>query len=421
MTVAFIGRRLGSDAIGHFSIGNSVFNLFGISIGFGLTAALDTLVSQSFGRHKQDSSEIGEYIQRATLINLILTVPVGFLFFYGQPLFELMFGPEIGVGAASYTKHTIPYMVLYLIAETFIKVFQAIDEPMLPFAATLVSCVACFFFNYYFMYGDFIAAAWVMTATYLVQVVALIGICFLHPRITFWRHCNWLHRNKKLFDRKGLKEYLAIGLPSLAACIAEWWAFEVVQMIAAGISIRQVAVLNITMNVSGLLFSLSLGVCTAATVKVGNALGENKPLLAHRYGKVAIFFDQIMNCCTCTFVLVFRSWIGPIFTTEQDMVDEFCFLSLILAIYHWGDSTQIAIQGVFRGAGKQGQAVYPVLFALWLVGLPMCYLFGRTLQLDAAGIMLGLIVGFLVEIPLLLRCMSKWQWRGMAAEASKGN
>lgn len=420
MTVAFIGQRLGSDAIGLFSIGNSVFNLFGISIGFGLTAALDTLVSQSFGRHKQHSSEIGEYVQRATAINLALTVPVGLFFLFGEPVFNLMFGDEIGAGVAAYTRHTIPYMVLYLIAETFIKVLQAIDEPHLPFGATLASAVACWFFNYYFMTGSFVSAAWVMTATYAVQVAALLLICFCHPRITFWRHCEWF-RPRVVFAPGAMREYMRIGVPSLAACVAEWWAFEVIQIIAAGISIRQVAALNITMNVSGLLFSLSLGVCTAASVKVGNALGEDKPALARRFAGVSIAFDQVMNACTCTLLLVFRSWIGPLFTSEEDMLSEFHFLALILAVYHWGDSTQIALQGVFRGVGKQSQAVAPVLFALWFVGLPLSYLFGRTMGLGAAGIMCGLVIGFAVEVPLLLRCMGGWDWRLLAAEASRAH
>eukprot|EP00744_Colponema_vietnamica_P019849 GILI01028126.1.p1 GENE.GILI01028126.1~~GILI01028126.1.p1 ORF type:complete len:371 (-),score=44.76 GILI01028126.1:60-1061(-) len=325
----------------------------------------------------------------------------------------------MGAGAAQYTRYAVPYLFLYLVAATFIKVFQAIDEPKIPFYATLASTICCIIFNHYFMHTSFVAAASVMAATYFIQCVVLIGFCFMHPKITFWRHCKW-PATKAIFDKQAMREYFVVGVPSLLACAIEWWAFEVLQMIAASISVHVIAVLNITLSVSGLLFSVCTGMSTAAGVKVGNALGEGKPLLAQRYSKLVIYVDQAINSVTVTMMLLFRYQIGSFFTTDMELIETFAMMAFVLSVYHWGDSTQMAYQGVFRGAGQQSQLVAAIVCSLWLVGLPLSFMFGSVFNMGAAGIMAGLIGGFAVEIPILHRYTTRWDWQQLAVLASSG-
>ena len=417
ITSSFVGRRMGSDVFAHFMIGVSVFNIFGLSIGLGLVSALDTLVSQSFGRFKQSSSEIGECLQRATLVNLGLMVPLGLLFVFGRPIWMVTFGDEGGAGAAVFTSHAVVYLFAAIMTSTLNHVLTSINEPVLPMYVNAVVTVACFVLNYYFTSDSVVSAVYVLTATYLIYLVLLLGVFVFHPRITFWRNCRWPSPN--MLNRAGLEEYLRIGIPSLVSVVAEWWAFEVLQIIAANIGMRQVAELNVITAVSGMMFSVGLGVSVAASVRIGNALGENKPVLARRFAVASFMVSQGFSLLDGAVVILFRGPIAAIFTNEPSLESEFGTLVFLLALHHWLDSTQFLFQGVFRGAGMQSQAVRAVLMSLWLVGLPLSVILGKLLQVGTAGIMLGIIVGFCVEIPLLFNSFRSWNWRGLALNAAK--
>lgn len=362
MTASFVGRRMGSDVFAHYMIGVSVFNIFGLSIGSGLVAALDTLASQSFGRHKQNSSEIGEYLQRATLVNIILMIPLGLLFVFGKPIWMGVFGNEGGTGASVFTTHAVVYLFTSLMTSTLTRVLAAVNEPQLTLYVNSVVAVACFLLNYFFTNTEVVDAVYVLTATYAIYLALLLAMYFLHPRITFWRKCQW--PSPKLLDREGMREYLSIGIPSLVSVIAEWWAFEVLQVIAANIGMRQVAELNIVMSVTIMLFSVSLGVSVAASVRIGNALGEKKPTLARRFALSSIVVDQLFNLFDVVVLVAFHRPIASVFTEEDSLKDEFGNLIPLVALHHWMDSTQFLFQGIFRGGGMQSQAVRAVVSSL---------------------------------------------------------
>jgi Na+-driven multidrug efflux pump len=147
-------------------------------------------------------------------------------------------------------------------------------------------------------------------------------------------------------------------------------------------------------------------------------LGDTKPQEAKSYFLVAMAMDQLVTCGTVGCIFLGRHAIPALYTNDATVVAMFEHVAFIVALFHWGDSTQFVLQGVFRGAGKQQPAAKAVLLSLWLVGVPMCWYLGVFHELGAPGILLGLMIGFCVEVPLLLRDLIKWDWVEMAEEAA---
>lgn len=90
----------------------------------------------------------------------------------------------------------------------------------------------------------------------------------------------------------------------------------------------------------------------------------------------------------------------------------------VVALCHCGDALQFTIQGVFRGAGQQAQTAYAVLGTLALVGLPAAWFFCLQAQFGVTGVFMGLLAGFVVEIPMLLFLMGRWNWDALAEKAA---
>lgn len=67
----------GAASLAGAALGNMFVNCAGLAIGVGLSTAMDTLISKSFGAKQMD--KIGQITLRASLILSLAAIPVGFL------------------------------------------------------------------------------------------------------------------------------------------------------------------------------------------------------------------------------------------------------------------------------------------------------------------------------------------------------
>jgi MATE family multidrug resistance protein len=67
--------------------------------------------------------------------------------------------------------------------------------------------------------------------------------------------------------------YFKLGIPSTGMLCLEWWAFEIMTLFAAYISMNATAVQVIIINIAGLIFMPFLGLQASASVLVGKRIG----------------------------------------------------------------------------------------------------------------------------------------------------
>ena len=420
---SYVGRRLGSDVLAHYAIGVTAFNIAGLSIGIGLASALDTLASQAFGRHPH-SPEIGQLLQRSLLVSVAVTLPIAYWqVYHAEWVLSLVFGSDLAHGASVFLRHTWLYLPVSTINDCFMKTFQAQNVPDLMVAPTAASVAACWIACHFFVTPEIgiAGASLALTVASVIMFVAFVALCIWHRRVVV-RFAAWLPLRSvvaNLLDRRAMLDYLEIGVPSLLSLCAEWWAIEVLLVVAAQISVSEVAMLSIAFGVTSMCFSIALGIGHAASVVIGNALGANKPAQAAKYRWVILAVDQCANFITVTSILWNRGTIAELFTSDAALVARFSTVGAVAALFHLCDSTQYTLQGIFRGAGKQQESAAAVLMSLWLLGVPMSAYLGIARGLGTPGILCGLMLGFGVEIPLLLMWMLRWDWMAMAEAASR--
>ena len=303
MTNAFVGRRLGPELFARYTLGISVANLFGFSIGIGLNGALDTFVSQAYGRDKQATRDIGVSMQRAGVVSMICAVPLSLILLFGSPLFCVMFGDELGNGVMEFTRHAVPNLILGFFLSIMTKVLEAINLPELVVYSTSVGAFVCLFVNYFFTHSIASAVA-TLTVGLAVQVLVAALLVRFHPSVTFWRHCEW-PASKEAVSLQGLRQFMRLGIPSLVAVCAEWWAFEMLDMISANISVQTVASISLMFTVGTNIFAISSSISTAIAVLMGNAMGARQPQLAKQYLRAGCSFCaystlSTLHCCICT-------------------------------------------------------------------------------------------------------------------------
>ena len=82
INVAFIGNISDPAKLAGIGLGNMVLNLVPYALLFGVNTALETFVSQAYGR--QDLRECGLYLHRSMLIICCIFVPVAISMFYAS-------------------------------------------------------------------------------------------------------------------------------------------------------------------------------------------------------------------------------------------------------------------------------------------------------------------------------------------------
>lgn len=91
----------------------------------------------------------------------------------------------------------------------------------------------------------------------------------------------------------GLWQYMKLGLPSMLFIVLEWSSYDVQTVIAGYISLEDQACQIIMLNLTNNLFTLALGINTAACTLIGTQIGNMNVENAKNY-MIAIVKFMIM-------------------------------------------------------------------------------------------------------------------------------
>ena len=85
---------------------------------------------------------------------------------------------------------------------------------------------------------------------------------------------------------------------------AEWWAFEVLTILAGVIGVLPLASLTICLNMHALLFRVPLGITEATGALLGNSVGANNVRLAKRFASLIfkVAFTTMLVLSTLTVI-----------------------------------------------------------------------------------------------------------------------
>jgi len=180
----------------------------------------------------------------------------------------------------------------------------------------------------------------------------------------------------------------------------------------------QVSAMSIYQNMLSLAFMMPAGFREAASVLVGNALGGGNAAAAQHSAVVAPSLAFGSSTCISIVLLSFSHLWGQIFTTDAAVVQLVSRLVPIMSLYVVADAVQTTLTGVMKGTGKQYVASPIVLFAYYVVGLPIsAYLSGKLNWLfDGRGSgsgsrgphmgVVGLCIGILVATATHMLCLA---------------
>jgi MATE family multidrug resistance protein len=224
----FIGHVGDSTTLAAVGIGNMIVNLMPYSIMIGVNSALETFVSQAYGR--KNYKDCGLYLHRASFVITVLFVPTMFCIYHSAIVMEalgmdkeasrLACNYAIALGPAAYFNSLGDAIDLFLTAmgsSYIIMVFQAFMIPM-HYAWT-------WFFVVYMDWG-------LMGAAYGNNLGAIVNffIQVIYAGSIKEFSEAWYWPTKRTFNN--LRPFLALAIPGILMLFVENLNMEILVLLA---------------------------------------------------------------------------------------------------------------------------------------------------------------------------------------------
>jgi MATE family multidrug resistance protein len=282
---------------------------------------------------------------------------------------------------------------------------EAISKTRPVLAISVVGLLANIAGNYIFIYGKLgmprLGAIGCGVASALVMWV-------MPASLAIWILCDRYYRQFGLFsrfslpDKRQLWDLAKLGCPIGVCVFMECSMFATVSLLMGRLGTSMVAGHQIALNVASVTFMVPLGISTAITVRVGQAMGRGHVRDARLSGLVGAGLAVGFMSLTALTMAIWPHWIAGIYTNDASVHAVAVQLLVMAAIFQIFDGLQVAGAAALRGLKDTALPMCITLIAYWGLGLPLGYGLGIVQQGGPQALWIGLIAGLMMAALLLL-------------------
>ena len=389
------------------SVGGLYVWLF-MGASMGILMALDPLVAQAAGAGDHDS--IARSMQRGLLLALLLSVPIGLIVLFVEPVLRSWGQADDVVPlAATFARWQVWSVPAFLGFVVLRQSLQALHRLRPIVLAIVVGNVVNALLDWVLIHGHLglpaLRSEGCAIATSLsrwLMFALLLGTGW--PALA--RYLRPVRREAARWPL--LLRQLRLGLPIGVMYLMEMGAFAFVTVTMGSIGATQVAGHQLTLNLASLSFMVPLGISAAASVRVGHAVGRRDHAGMRRATGVAIVAGAAtMAVFAAVFALAPRL-LARCYTDDAGVIAMVALLLPVAAAFQVFDGIQIVCGGVLRGCGDLRVPMLIHLAGFWLLGIPLSLALAFRAGMGPRGLWAGLAVALaFVAAVLLLRV----RWR----------
>ena len=158
---------------------------------------------------------------------------------------------------------------------------------------------------------------------------------------------------------------------------------------------------QIAINMSAVTFLICSGLGMAATVRVGNRLGEKNATGIRRAGLSSIVQVILIMFVFAIIMVLFRTILPTFYIDDSNVISIAATLLIAAAIFQIPDGVQVVSLGALRGLQDVKIPTFITFVAYWVFGLPVSYFSAFYFNMGPLGIWLGLVIGLILSSSLL--------------------
>ncbi|NXD41402.1 S47A1 protein, partial [Copsychus sechellarum] len=407
--------HLGKVELASVTLAIAVINVTAISVGYGLTSACDTLISQTYG--SKNLLRVGVILQRATIIILLCCFPCCALLINVEQLMLVMQqDPEVSRLTQHYVNAflpALPVVFLYNLETRYLQ-NQMIMWPLVlsGVIGNIVNVAANYVLLYVFHLGV-TGSAWANTiAQYSQTIFLFLYIVGRKLHVKTWG--GWSSECLLEWD-----SFTSLAIPSMLMMCIEWWTYEIGSFLIGLLSVVELSVQSIIYEVSVVAFMIPLGLGTAASVQVGNALGAGDFEAAKRSSSTSLICTGVFSVIVGSILAATKNVLGYIFTKDKEIVDLVAWVMPIYIVFHLFEAMTGACGGVLRGIGKQKFGAILNGVSYYGVGMPLAAVLLFVAKIGVIGLWVAMLVCVFILCSCFVTYICRVDWEKAAKEAQR--
>ncbi|MCB0488545.1 MAG: MATE family efflux transporter [Cyclobacteriaceae bacterium] len=384
----------GATPLAASSFANIFFSI-PLFFGVGVSYAITPLVAQADGAN--DVNKIIDVLKNGSLINLVTGFVLVALIFSCEPFMHFMGQPsEVVTLAIPYLSIVAGAIIPTMIFQTYRQFAEGLQSTRVAMAIVIGSNLINIGLNYILIFGKFGAptlglngAGWATLISRTIMAIAMMGYVYYAKKYQPY---------KGGFKAGGysialIKRMLHIGLPAGSQFIFEASAFGFSAIMMGWLGTTALAAHQIAINLATISYMTTSGLGAAATIRVGNFLGQ-RDTSNMRTAAFAMIWMAVAIMAAWALLFIFGRYALPsLYIDNESVIDLTASLLIFAAFFQLSDGIQVVTAGALRGLQDVKIPSLLILVAYWAVALPLGYTLAFPFSFGASGIWLGLFIG----------------------------
>ncbi len=382
------------------SLGTSIW--FPIYIfGYGIIMMLSADVAKLKARN--DKQGIKESINNYLFISLLLSVPIVALLFTAVELLSFIGVDQqvvtITHGYVTAMAFGVPGVLIF---NVFRSLLQGLEDTKIAMYISTLGLLINVPLNYILIFGKAgfpelggIGAG--VTTAVINTLSALFLVLYFYFK---QKYRGYRFRLSFRFSPK-LQHVFWVGIPSGLALFVEMVFLDIVAFGVAPLGANVIATNNIMLNIATILFTISSGIASAATVRISALANENNPKALAYFGRLTLSLVGVLSVLLGSIIWVYAGEIVALYSNDSVIIATVTGIVILLCLFQFFDSLQAALSGILRGLHETKIVFYAPIFGYWLVGIPVGFTLGLTdlitEKMGLEGFWCGLILGLAIN------------------------
>lgn len=400
---SFMVGKLGAEPLAASALANGLFFLIMV-LGIGMSHAITALVAIARGEGERE--ECGVIVRQGLIVNIIFGIILTAATFFAAQLVDLLDQEQLVAQLTeSYLSILSLSIVPFMLFQTYRQFVEGLSDTKTPMYIAIVANFVNIFGNWVLIFGNLgfpalglegagfatLATRTFMGLSMMFMVIYSAKYKYYQPTLKF-----------KSLNVAVMKKIIKIGFPSGLTYSLEVSAFAIAAIIIGWLGSKSLAAHQIAINLASVSYMVVLGISSAATIKVGNALGTKNSENVKLAGYAAIVLGLGFMFITGIFFVLFHNFLPTLYIQDTEVIELASSLLIIAALFQLSDGVQAVGLGVLKGLTDVKIPLVITLIAYWLIALPLGYVLGFVFKLEIIGVWIGLLVGLTIAATLFV-------------------
>ena len=321
--------------------------------------------------------EVRNITGQAILLGMVFGTGVAVIGWFGAEFVLNLTGaePEVTSLAAGLVKITFLFTPLFLMMSIGNAILRGMGKTQTAFYITLVSNSLAIVIAYILVFGHGLpamgpyGAAWGMGLSQLIGGLAVLLVLNRQHKVQL----SW--RQVLIIRSKVIARIMEISVPAALEQLAMQSGRIVFTFMLAGVGSLQFAAHQIATQVESMSFLPGFGFSVASMTLVGQYLGKKMPHRAIQFAWLTNKIAWLSMTVAGVVIFIFAKELTTLFIDDPQVIHWGALCVMIAVLEQPTLAICFVLGGALRGAGDTRWPMYITTMGVWLIRLPLVYLF----------------------------------------------